>query len=144
MSLIVKDVQNTVTLLLCKIQNLQDPTTTCSSWIHNSQDTAKSVSVLDTRSLRSHGSIAVTGSKIFRISRENENIGSKIPQDPARSWIMGIRISDPFGILAHFCPGHHKRDSFDGSQSFFLFHVYLCWIYTAFGDGEDGSTSDSE
>ena len=41
-SLDVKDVQNTVTLLLCKIQNLQESTTTCSSWIQYLQDPAES------------------------------------------------------------------------------------------------------
>ena len=41
-SLDARDVQNTDTLLLCKIQNLQDPTTTCSSWIQDLQDPAES------------------------------------------------------------------------------------------------------
>ena len=47
-----------------------------------SPGSSKIFSVRDPRSLGSHGNIAVTGSKIFRIPWENENIGSKIPQDP--------------------------------------------------------------
>ena len=39
-------------------------------------------SVRDPRSLGSHGNIAMTRSKIFRIPWENENIISKIPQNP--------------------------------------------------------------
>ena len=38
----VRAVQNTVTLLLCKIQDLQDSTTDCPNWIQDPQDPAES------------------------------------------------------------------------------------------------------
>ena len=42
MSLDANDIKNTETLLLCNIQNLQDPTRTWSSWIQDPQDSAES------------------------------------------------------------------------------------------------------
>ena len=54
--------------------------------------------VRDPRSLGSHGNSAVTGSKIFRIPSENENIGSRIPQDPG-SWILVIQDLGSFWDL---------------------------------------------
>ena len=41
-SLDAKDIKNTETLLLCNIQNLQDPTRTWSSWIQDPQGPAES------------------------------------------------------------------------------------------------------
>ena len=52
-----------------------------------SPGSSKIFSVRDARSLGSHGSITVTVSNIFRIPRENENIGFEIPPDPG-SWIL--------------------------------------------------------
>ena len=65
-----------------------------------SPGSSKIYSVRDPGSLGSHGNIAVTGSKIFRIPWENEDIRSKIPQDPG-SWRS--RILHLFGILEHVC-----------------------------------------
>ena len=95
-----KDIQNIVTLLLCKIQDLQDPTTTCSSWIQDSPNPPKFFCPRSKIPIRFHGNVAVIGSKISKIPWENKSIKSNILQDP-ESW--GSRISDPFGILAHAC-----------------------------------------
>ena len=76
---------------------MQDPTITCPSWIQDPKD-ATFFSVQDSRSLGSHGNVAVTESKISKIPRENENIRSNIFQDFG-SWILGIQDPGSFWDL---------------------------------------------
>ena len=49
-------------ILLCKIQDIQDPTITCPTWIQDLQDPTKIFSVRGPRSLRSHSNATVAGS----------------------------------------------------------------------------------
>ena len=87
---------------LCKIQNPQDPTITCTSWIQDPQDRTKS-SIRDPRSPGSQGNFAVTGSKISKIPRENENTRYKILHDFG-SWILEIQDPGSFGDLGTCLP----------------------------------------
>ena len=55
-------------------------------------------SVRDPISLGSHGNVAVTGSRIFKIPWENGNIRSKTLQDPG-SWILDIQGLGHFEVV---------------------------------------------
>ena len=72
-------------VLLCKIQDMQDPIT-CSNWIQDPQDPTKS-SVSEIQDF-----LDLTGSKISKFPRENENIRSNRLQNIG-SWIL--EIQDP-------------------------------------------------
>ena len=103
-----------MTLLLCKIKDLQDPTTNYSSWIQDPQDPADFFSVQDPGSLGSHGNDVVTGSKICKVPWENENIRSKILQehgfyilgiqDLGSFWDLGTRLFTPLRGGVHLRP----------------------------------------
>ena len=81
--------------MFCKIQDVQDLTTSYSSWIQDPQDPAEyflsEIKIL----IGSHDSAVVKWSIISKIPWENENIRSNIPQDP-ESWILEIQDPESF------------------------------------------------